>query len=356
MINSNIKKLTFEVLEICIAFIFILNMYNIKKNNEKKSNSSINNAAEESYKYWKKHYLVKVNSNMIRVINPEDNNSTVSEGIGYGMLFTVSYGDSNEFKELFAYAKKYFDKNGLMNWKIDYYGKVIGYGSASDADEDMVYALLLASKKWNNHEYLKEALKMMDSIKEHEISDSYILLPGDSWGEKPPINPSYIAPKYYVEFSKANVAEKEYWNNVFKANVKILSGNYNKNTGFLPNWINKSEEDTDFGYDAIRVPIRLMQFNKSLNNPEIKAILEREYSFISNKGANNLVSGYKQNGNPKVAYINTAYLSSFSAISFTHPQSTINNIMIEKLINSKEHNYYGDSLKIWVLFLLSGKL
>ena len=44
---------------------------------------------------------------------------TVSEGMGYGMLLAVYFGNETLFDNLYSYAKKYLDSNGLMNWQID---------------------------------------------------------------------------------------------------------------------------------------------------------------------------------------------------------------------------------------------
>ena len=39
----------------------------------------------------------------IRVIRPENQNDTVSEGIAYGMLIAVNMGDKTLFDNLYAY-------------------------------------------------------------------------------------------------------------------------------------------------------------------------------------------------------------------------------------------------------------
>lgn len=67
------------------------------------------------YGYWKKNYIVSVNSNANRVVDPQNNNVTVSERTGYGMILSVTANDSKEFEKLWNYTKKYFDENGLMN-------------------------------------------------------------------------------------------------------------------------------------------------------------------------------------------------------------------------------------------------
>ncbi|WP_066019626.1 MULTISPECIES: glycosyl hydrolase family 8 [Clostridium] len=312
------------------------------------------------YNYWKKKYVVSVNSSMSKVVNPENNKITVSEGMGYGLLFSAAYDDKNQFDKLWNYTKHYLDNNGLMNWKINSNGNISGYGSASDADEDIAYALLLAAEKWPNASYNKEAVKMINAIKSTEISKDYILLPGDSWGNNPPFNPSYVSPYYYYKFAALSSSEKNYWEKVLNVNVNLLNQNIDKETGLLPDWINKDgtikAENNKFGYDAVRVPLRLIEFYNETHNSTAKDILERENDFLSKIGSNKLVSGYSTDGKPLANYINSVYLSSFSAASLINKDSNFSKEMITKLKNSKDESYYGCSLKMWVFLILDNKL
>ena len=80
----------------------------------------------------------------LRVQRTENGNDTVSEGIAYGMVFAVYMGDKTTFDGLWTYAKAHFDSKGLMNWHIDANGGTVGQGAATDADEDMAFALMMA--------------------------------------------------------------------------------------------------------------------------------------------------------------------------------------------------------------------
>lgn len=353
---------------IIIAIIVIIVCTGCKNTeiNTSKNNNKINKkisqfkAADDAYNYWKNKYVVSVNANESRVIDPQNNNITVSEGMGYGMLFSASSGDSKLFKKLWAYSKNYLDENGLMNWKIDSDGKVSGFGSASDADQDMAYALLIASKKWNNKIYKNDAVKLINAISNKEISMEYVVLPGDSWDRGSiPINLSYISPMYYSKFGKA-VKDEDYWNKVSSVNFKLLQDNANQTTGLFPDWINTGGysqlKNNQFGYDAVRIPIRLLQYDKNSNNAEAKAILEKEYSFISKISLENLRAGYDVNGNALVNYLNTTYLSSFSAMSLVEPDSQYSKAIINKLKADQEDSYFGCSLKTWIFLIIAGRL
>lgn len=350
---SNVKTLKFFAVIIILCFVigggFMINT-DISKNNDYK--------VEKNYSSWKKTYVVNVNDNISRVKNLQDNNTTVSEGIGYGLLFSAAMKDKNTFDNLYNYMKLYLDNNGLMNWKIDSDGNVIGKGSATDADEDMAYALLLAYKTWNESFYLDEAKKIIESIAKYEIDSKYMVLPGDSWGNNHLLNPSYIAPLYYYKFGE--VSDKSFWNNVTNKNIDFLYSAMNSKTGFLPDWINNDgsiqDENNVFGYDSVRVPIRLLQFYNETQNGTALNILQSQYNFISNIGADNLVAGYSLSGDPLVTYKNSTYMSSFSAISYINNKSSFSKTIIQKLINSQPDDYYGSSLKLWITLILSNKL
>ena len=62
-------------------------------------------------------------------------NSTVSEGIAYGMLIAVMCDDQALFDGFWTYARCFLNKSGLMDWYIAPDGaRVLAPGAASDAD------------------------------------------------------------------------------------------------------------------------------------------------------------------------------------------------------------------------------
>ena len=136
-------------------------------------------------------------------------NSTVSEGIGYGMLIAVYMGDHTLFDNLWKYSQLHLDGNGLMNWSIGADGKSTpGMGAATDADEDIAWALAMADKQWGSSgslNYLNLAKTQIANIWNHEIYDSKLAGPGDGWGPTNlynNINISYFAPAYYRLFKQ----------------------------------------------------------------------------------------------------------------------------------------------------------
>src|SRR6185503_5430650 len=97
-------------------------------------------------------------------------NDTVSEGIAYGMLIGVYANDRPMFDALWSYAKGKRDGNGFMNWRIDSNGNVVQPGGgATDADQDMAWALVMADKQWSGGTYLAEATTLINAIWDKEV-------------------------------------------------------------------------------------------------------------------------------------------------------------------------------------------
>ncbi len=140
-----------------------------------------------------------------------DPNTTVSEGIGYGMLIAVYMGDADSqhlFDELWKYERLHLDELGLMDWYISADGsQSLGLGGAGDADEDMAFALLMADKQWGgkgslDRNYLDYAKDQLNNIWLHEVVDSKLLSGGDHGFDWHCVNISYFAPAYYRVFEK----------------------------------------------------------------------------------------------------------------------------------------------------------
>ena len=194
---------------------------------------------ETAYLNWKAKYFVNGT-----VIRPENGNDTVSEGIGYGMLIGVFMNDQPMFDTLWSYAKAHpSNKNiGLMAsvFQERVSRSCIRRGAATDADEDMAYALLMASKQWSGGSYASDAATLIGNIFTHEVSGD-ILLPGDSFGSNGlnQLDPSYFAPSYYRAF--ASVDSGHNWMAVLDRCYTILAAAApSGSSGLVPNWVNQS--------------------------------------------------------------------------------------------------------------------
>ena len=114
---------------------------------------------------------------------PENGNDTVSEGMGYGMLAAVYMNDQTTFDGLWAFTKANLDANGLMNWHLNADGAIAagGAGSATDADEDIAFALLMASDQWKGGTYLSDGVAMINAMRNNELFTDGSMQNGDAW-------------------------------------------------------------------------------------------------------------------------------------------------------------------------------
>jgi endo-1,4-beta-D-glucanase Y len=277
-----------------------------------------------AYEAWKQATVTSDGaSGFLRVKKPDSGSvigSTVSEGIGYGMILAVYFDDQALFDGLWKYEQLYLDAQGLMNWEIGPDGKVTsgGSGAATDGDEDMAFALVMADKQWGgsgtlDDTYLNHAKRLIELILKYEVDGTRnsLLKPGDQWGNVDVTNPSYFAPAYFRVFGRAT-GKVEEWDRVIAANYDILERSLNATSGnadngLVPAWCDStgkpvvaySGAPTHFQNDSTRTPFRIGQDYCYFGEPRAKAYLQKINQFYDGVGVENIVDGYALNGTPK---------------------------------------------------------
>lgn len=324
-------------------------------------NQNAISAANNAYNQWKGTYVQNVSSGVDRVIRPENGNDTVSEGIGYGMLLSYFASDQPTFDGLWNYGKQHLDSKGLMSWQISSSGSVIGQGSATDADEDMAYALLRAEGKWPGHGYGQGAKNLISAMMTTEVLSSNLINPGDNWGNTQIMNPSYLSPAFYRAF--AGLTGDNRWNTVADTNLSWEQKASDPNTGLVPDWLNADlsqpsiswdQYPNGFYYDASRAPIRLLMDYKWNNNQTAAAILSKENNFLSGIGVSKLVSGYSLSGSPLTSYLNDVFLSAYASAAQVNSSSQFSNDSLNALIQKSPDSYFSASLRTIALFVIGG--
>jgi endo-1,4-beta-D-glucanase Y len=275
-----------------------------------------------AYEDWKTTTVTSDGAGgFMRVKKPDSGNvigSTVSEGMGYGMLLAVYMNDQAVFDNLWQYVRLYLNENGLMDWEIDPNGSVIGSGAASDGDEDMAFALVMADRQWGgsgslDDTYLNYAIALIDAMWEHEVDHSRndMLKAGDTWGDVDITNPSYFAPAYFRVFGRVTGKEAE-WNRVVASSYDVIEAslnaqNGNQDNGLVPAWCTSTGVPTEayagapthFQQDSTRTPFRVGQDYCYFGEPRAKAYLEKITSFYQGVGVANIVDGYDLDGTPR---------------------------------------------------------
>jgi endoglucanase len=235
---------------------------------------------------WEKYKTLFLNKDG-RIIDYQNNSVTTSEGQSYAMLRAVWIDDQDTFDKVWNWTKNdlHRPKDNLLGWQWGKrsdgkYGFIQNGGdnTASDADSDIAFSLILASKRWNNSKYLDDAKKMLSDVWQNEtdtINGKRYLVAGN-WAKQKDqivINPSYFSPYEWRVF--ATVDKKDDWNSLITPAYDLLdkSGTLTidgkKGVGLPPDWLaiqrktgaivvpHETNLTTNNGFDAMRVPWRI---------------------------------------------------------------------------------------------------
>ncbi len=201
---------------------------------------------------------------------------------------------------------------------------MLGTGAATDADEDMAFALIMADKRWGGQgtlstTYLAAAKTLIGLIWQYEVdaSRNHVLTSGDQ-SDGSVINISYFAPAYYRAFGRvANTAAN--WKMVIDTCYTVISAtlnaqNGNTQNGLVPAWstpagVPMTPPGTGMPLyhqlDSCRTPFRLGQDYCWNAEPRALTYLQKLTGFYSGVGVANMVDGYDLNGTPHPQFVTT---------------------------------------------------
>lgn len=332
--------------------------------------TSVENAstqAKNAYTSWYSTYVTSAGAmGGLRVKRPSNSSDTVSEGIGYGMLASVYVADHATFDGLWKYAKAEADSYSnkvLMNWHIDASGVPIQTtgkepGSATDADEDMAWALLMAAKQWSSAGYLDDAKKVINAIYNYAIGIDGLLKPGDNWGSSDIHTfPDYFSPAYFRAFAAAT-GNTNWSTGILARNYEVLMKVADAN-GLVPDettgeYMNVTNT---YGYDACRTPWRIGMDYCFNEEPKALAYLTKIGTFLNGKGAANILDGYTvgtgaATGNTKnMAFIGPGGVAGMpTSLGF---QSLLDGAFTFG-VSTTSNDYYKDSLRVVTMLMMSG--
>lgn len=172
------------------------------------------------WSYYRHRYIVDG-----RVVSWDEQAITTSEGQGYAMLRAVWSNDRSTFDRVWSWTKQNLQirNDKLLAWK--WKGKVLSSHSATDADQDIALALILASRRFDQLAYEKEGLAILTSIWELEIlrvKSQFYVTAGDwaMYEDYPVIHVAYLAPYAYEVF--AAVDPHHPWHLLINSSYELL--------------------------------------------------------------------------------------------------------------------------------------
>jgi len=227
-----------------------------------------------------------------RVMDFFTENATTSEGQSYALLRAVWLNDKATFDTVWAWTQQNIqnrENDVLFSWK---WGKdattgewkTLDHTEASDADQDIALALLMAHTRWGEARYKQQALAILADFWRYNVVNSKIgpvVLPGGDWYRFETavpvtvmLNPSYLSPATYRLFGAVDASHP--WEKLATTSYKVLQKSQTLGkTNLPPDWLlfNRAtgevylnDEQSEryptqrsvFGYDAVRTPWRFM--------------------------------------------------------------------------------------------------
>jgi endoglucanase len=253
---------------------------------------------------WSSYKKTIIEPGTYRTVDRELDNITTSEGQSYTMLRAVWMDDQTAFDQSLKWAKAYLQRpDHLFAWRYGPMGDgtygiqthLGGQNTASDADCDIALALIMASARWNDPSYLKEAKQIIKSVWEREvvmIKGKPVLvaldLESDPRKQEVIVNPSYFSPFEYKVF--ATIDPDHDWlalsDNSYDILLAVSKDKLGSpaSSGLPPDWMSMDkttgafgkpakDQTTNYGFDAVRTPWRLALDWQWFKDPRAKQVL-----------------------------------------------------------------------------------
>lgn len=354
------------------------------------SPSSTNHPAEQlSAALWRSYLKNQWLSEGRTVSNPQ-HSITTSEAQSYTLLRAVWENDQTVFQKTWSWTQANLQQpSHLFAWEWGQrangsYGIFTasgGQNTASDADSDIAFALLMAANRWHDNSYLRAAQQIIPAIWNIEVvpiqGKWYLAADNIEKTASTPyiiVNPSYFAPYEYRAFAKVDPADQ--WSALVTDSYQELQAMTRASLGksgsaqLPPGWVAvnrmtgqlQSSPTTgqlpDFAYNALRIPWRVALDWRWNHDPAAKQTLEA-FSGIQHvwQQSGQLVASYSHSGKPLVQYSSFAMyggtLNYFAALYPSEAEQVFTSDLYDPLFNPvsgdlrQTVNYYDNN---WVWF------
>lgn len=331
------------------------------------NNLPLKETLSQSWEFYISHFLDNEGK-----VTDHQTSKTTSEGQSYALLRAVWLNDKTIFDKVLNWTKKnmLLDDKSLFAWwygeKADKTSGIIDKGTATDADEDIAFALLLANKEWGDEQYLDLAKQIIGDIWKHEtaIVKGKRYITAGNWASSKEskiytINPSYLAPYAYRLF--AEVDKEHDWKSLVDTSYEILQGctestlDLSYSANIPPDWcaLDKngkivqadiSDKSTHFSYDAIRTLWRIAldyQWYKDLRALDFLQKMDLWSKEWQEK--QKIYVNYSHDGTPLQDTESLAhYGTQLAFFSITNPD-VANQIYTQKILSQWNNDgYWGD--------------
>jgi endo-1,4-beta-D-glucanase Y/4-amino-4-deoxy-L-arabinose transferase-like glycosyltransferase len=239
--------------------------------------------------------------------------SVSSESESYALLRAVWSNDPATFNRVWGWTQAHLQRpDGLCSW-LWKDNRVADVSTATDADADIAYALLVAGRRWASPALTEQGRRMAAAIWDKEVvsvkGQSYAVA-GD-WGaarQVLPLNPSYFSPFAYRVFAEADPSHP--WFSLLDAGYKLLDSSSQAllggrtTAGLPPDWVAldrtsgtlaplalTGQNTTRYSYDAARSFWRVALDYRWTGDGRGAAFLRRAQFLDGEVGRKGAVSG-----------------------------------------------------------------
>lgn len=160
-------------------------------------------------------------------VDPARDGETISEAQGYAMLRAAWMRDKTTFDLVFRWTDRHLKRpDGLYSWRWTSAGggRVLDSNTASDANQEIAFALIVGSRIFNDPELLVRARQLLAAIRTHERIDlpsGWFPSAGDWAVSRRITNLSYFLPYAYPYFARADPGGR--WEGVIDAGYDLLA-------------------------------------------------------------------------------------------------------------------------------------
>jgi endoglucanase len=311
-----------------------------------------------------------------RVVLSERGGESISEAQAYALLRALWAGDEASFARVYAWTREHLSRadtqgDHLLAWhwgrREDGSWGVLDWNTAADADLDYAMALWLAARRgWRAPApwpaYAAEARAVARDILDKEmvrLPDGDLMLTPGNWHELEPaylLNPSYFSPAAYHLFGEAGLDPR--WPALHRDAYPVLARLTRKvgdmaGVGLFPDWVRVEASgamvpapgrDTNFGWEAVRLPWRLALDRLWFGDEEAARLLGRDFLPFFQKEwqkKGKLAAVYSYEGQPLVRYESPVLYAGVLAAALAAGEAEFARQMAEKILSFYREN--GDA-------------
>lgn len=270
------------------------------------------------------------------------NHDARTEGMSYGMMIAVQFGQKDIFDRLWRWSKQYMQhqdgvRKGYFAWSCKTDGTRNAEGAASDGELYFITALIFASNRWGDNtgiNYKAEAQNILNCIMPREVEmpafgslrsetpklekrtmalidpeTKLITFTPDGFGQRF-TDPSYHIPAFYEVWAKwADDGRADYWTECAEKSRAFLHKACHETTGLNPDMCQydgslmqgfggRRNGGNNFRYDSWRVPMNIaLDYEWSCADREWQQQYgEKIQNFFYSKGINTFKDQYRVDG------------------------------------------------------------